>query len=122
MRKFTGPLLAALLVFAPAALAGETATQPEKTCLFSNRVDGYTKANRDSIVLTSGLDKWRADFANSCTNIQFAEEVGVDSHTTCVTPGDSIRFRDTGNIRTSCMIKAVTYLPKEQKAAAPASN
>lgn len=121
MRKFTVPLLAALLACAPAALATEPAAKPEKTCLFSNRVDGYTKASRDSIVLTSGLDKWRADFANSCTNIQFAEEVGVDSRTTCVTPGDSIKFRDTGNIRTSCMISKITYLPKEEKAA-PASN
>jgi len=116
MRKFLAPLLFAALI--TPALA-DTNGNP---CLRSSLVDGYTNATDDSIVLTQGNRNWKADFAGKCTGLRFAETVGVKSRTTCVTPGDSIRFREAGGIRQICMISELTYLPKEEKAAEPTAN
>jgi hypothetical protein len=121
MKAYMMPLLAVLAGVLPAA-AADTAAKTENPCLRSRLVDGYTKPTDDSLVLTQGNKKWLAEFSTKCTGLRFAEAVGVKSRTTCVTPGDSIRFRETGGLRQSCMISALTYLPKEEKKAEPASN
>lgn len=95
----------------------------EERCLFADRVDGFQDAKRDSIVLTMGQRKWRADFANSCSGVNFALSVAVDSKTTCVTAGDTVIFQEAGSFNKRCMINEITYLPKdEKKAEAPEAH
>ncbi len=121
MRKFITPLLLAILTAPAPALAAETGNSNDR-CLFSNRVDGYTKATDDGLVLTSGNRNWQVEFATRCSGLRFAETVGVKSRTTCVTAGDSIRFREAGGIIQSCMISKITYLPKDERPPEPATD
>lgn len=121
MNRFIAPLLAAIVLGAGPAAAADAKKEGDR-CLFSNRVDGYTKATDDSIVLTSGNRDWLAEFATRCSGLRFAETIGLKSRTTCVTAGDSIRFIESGGIRQNCMISKLTYIPKEEKAAPPATN
>lgn len=121
MNRFIAPILATIVLGAVPAMAGETNKDADR-CLFSDRVDGYSKATDDSIVLKSGNRDWLAEFATRCSGLRFAETIGLKSRTTCVTVGDSIRFIESGGIRQSCMISKLTYIPKEEKAAPPATN
>ncbi len=121
MNRFIAPLLAIGLGAIPVFAATPPVKDADR-CLFSSQVDGYTSPTDDSVVLTSGNRNWRADFATHCTGLRFAEAIGVKSRTTCVTAGDSIRFREAGGTRQSCMIGKLTYMPREGNAAPPAAR
>lgn len=107
----------ALTALTPMAAAADDAakTSVDDRCLFASRVDGFQEAKRDSVVLTAGQRRWKADFATNCSGLDFAITIGVDSKTTCVTAGDSVVFKETGGFAKRCMISEITFLPKEEK-------
>jgi hypothetical protein len=120
MTKILAPLLLAALL--TPAFAADQPPKDANRCLFSSQVDGYTKATDQGLVLTSGNRDWQVDLATRCSGLRFAQTVGVKSRTTCVTAGDSIRFREARGIVQSCMIGKISYLPKPDMAAEPATD
>lgn len=112
--------LAALALVPQALAADEAAPGPKSSCLWAAHIDGFQDVTRDSVVLTMGSRRWRAELAGPCTGLNFAEKLAAVSATSCLREGDKIVYQDAG-MKLSCFITSVTFIPPEQKAEAPAA-
>lgn len=116
----------AALALAPEALAADDAAPRTKTsCLWASQIDGFQDVTRDSVILTIGSRRWRAELAGPCSGLNFAETVAAVATTSCLSEGDKIIYHDAGMERT-CFITSLTFVPPEpkdvqQKAQAPAA-
>lgn len=89
-----------------------TDTQRER-CLWADRIDGFSEASRDSVVLHQGMRRFRATFATPCIGIEWAMTLRATSAMACFGEGDRIEFSDMGgSARASCIVSALEYLPR----------
>ena len=96
----------AVALAAPAAAADR--------CLFASQVNGFSKASRDSVVLSAGARDFLVTFATPCTGIEDAISVAAVAATGCFGSGDKVVFDDMG-ITQTCLARDVTEVPKAAK-------
>jgi acetate kinase len=63
---------------------------------FARNIDGFRMNNRDSVVLTKGIgDDYLVTVMGVCSNLDFAQTVGIDTTTSCITQGDELIISNT---------------------------
>ena len=112
MKIATACLSAALLT---AALTAPASAAEGERCLMSSQVNGFSKATRDSVVLSVGARDYLVEFAGACIGIEDAITVAAVSATSCFTPGDKIVFKGIGERTETCFVRKVTFIPKDDK-------
>jgi hypothetical protein len=80
-----------------------------KIC-FASSIDGFSMNDRDTVLLHDGKKRYMVEVTGTCFDLENAESIGLDSPTSCLTPGDSIIVAETfgetfGSRR--CMIREI---------------
>lgn len=93
--------------------------ETNKIC-FARTIDGFSMAERDSVLLHDGRDRYMVAVAGTCVDLEYAEAIALDSPTSCLTPGDAIVVTSTlGGLLAPqrCIITEIRdWDPKAEKA------
>lgn len=113
--------LCAVVILATAAMTAPVLASP-RTCVQLGRINDWNAPDsRTIIVKTLNRTKYKLDLMGSCGGINFRETVAFKSFggsgLSCLTPGDSVLYRnDFGSIG-RCPIQSITlYTPAMEQA------
>jgi len=99
-----------------AQFAGDARLGEEvKNVCFTSTISGFHDATRDTVVLSKGSKDYLVEVYGNCFNLDQAQQLAVDSTTSCLGKGDHIitsdsiaGFRDdTGFGVQRCMVKSI---------------
>ena len=62
---------------------------------FTSSIDGFSDAEDDTIVLRASASRHYLVETTSCHNLDWAQSVAIDSHSSCATRGDRLIVYDT---------------------------
>lgn len=57
---------------------------------FARSIDGFSMAERDSVLLHEGRDRYMVEVAGACVDLEHAEAIALDTPTGCLSRGDSV--------------------------------
>lgn len=88
---------------------------------FASTIDGFSMNERETVLLHEGRDRYMVEVSAGCTDLDFAEAIGLDSTLSCLSRGDSIvvsRPIAGGSFGPQrCMIREIRkWDPKAEKA------
>jgi Family of unknown function (DUF6491) len=61
-----------------------------RSVCFASTIDGFSMAERDSVLLHDGRKRYLVEVTPSCLDLEFAHSIALDSTLSCLTPGDAI--------------------------------
>lgn len=100
--------------------------EPVDRICFASSIDGFSNNERNTVVLREGRDEYMVEVFGACPDLEYAQSIGIDSTTGCLTRSDAIIVGHspggTGMGPQRCLIKEIRkWDPKAAKAAAEAS-
>jgi hypothetical protein len=110
-----------------AQFAGDARLGEEvKNVCFPSMISGFHDATDDTVVISKGRDDYLIEVYGNCFNLDQAQQLAVDSTTSCLSKGDHIITSDsiagfhddTGFGVQRCTIKSVHKWDSKAKAAA----
>lgn len=96
-------------VFANDVRRGE---EVDRVCFTSN-IDSFGETTRRAVVIREGRDRYLIETFGGCFDLDWAQSLGVDSFSSCLTKGDRIFASDSAfgfdkqDLRQSCRVKAI---------------
>ncbi len=96
-------------VFANDVRRGE---EVDRVCFTSN-IDSFGETTRRAVVIREGRDRYLIETFGGCFDLDWAQSLGVDSFSSCLTKGDRIIASDSAfgfdkqDLRQSCRVKAI---------------
>ncbi|MEL7042038.1 MAG: DUF6491 family protein [Pseudomonadota bacterium] len=103
-------------VFANDPRRGE---QVDRLC-FTRSIDGFTQTTRRAVILREGNDQYLIETFPGCFDLDWAQSIGVSSHSACLRRGDLLISSDSpfslrGTTRgiDSCRVKAIYEWDRE---------
>jgi hypothetical protein len=97
-------------VVAVAGILSTSAAWAANSCVWIRNIDDFKSANDEKslIIRDSPSRKYNVTLVGRCTGLRYTETLGLRSFGDmfCLTPGDSILFRD-GGISRRCMISKI---------------
>lgn len=82
---------------------------------FASSIDGFGETTRDTVIVNEGRDYYLIETFGTCFNLDYAQSIGFDAQTGCLTKGDHLivseNIMPTGRDRMSaadrCTISAI---------------
>ncbi|MBA4227023.1 MAG: hypothetical protein C0456_10365 [Hyphomonas sp.] len=101
--------------------------EPVDRICFASSIDGFSNNTRNTVVLREGRDSYLVEVFGACTDLEYAQSIGIDSATGCLTKSDAIIVGyspgGTGMGPQRCHIREIRkWDPKAEKPAEPAAE
>ena len=101
--------------------------EPVDRICFAFSIDGFSNNERNTVVLREGRDEYMVEVFGACPDLEYAQSIGIDAVTGCVTRSDAIIVGHvpggTGMGPQRCLIKDIRkWDPKAEKPAEPAAD
>lgn len=110
----------------PAWADDHAAASTGKACLEVGRIYNWNAPNNRTLIVESDTHKkFKVDLMSYCPGLDFKETIAFASpggtYLSCLSPGDTVAFRDTG-MGNSCFIKSVSHYTAAMEAADKAAK
>lgn len=84
----------------------------DRVC-FASSIDGFGETTRRAVVIREGRDRYLIETFGGCFDLDWAQSLGIDTFSSCLTKGDRIFASDSAfgfdkqDLRQSCRVKAI---------------
>ncbi|AXE63769.1 hypothetical protein BBF93_05715 [Hyphomonas sp. CACIAM 19H1] len=84
---------------------------PVDRICFASSIDGFSDNKRNTVILREGRDEYMVEVFGACPDLEYAQSIGIDSTTGCLTRSDALIVGHTpggtGMGPQRCLIKEI---------------
>jgi hypothetical protein len=111
----TSCAFAGLLMLGAAPALADDVRPHHDACPFTDRLRHWTDVDNFTAIVEAGVNqRYKITFMNDCREMKYSIFARVQSHSLCLTPGDSVKFGPRHGIPNTCVVQSIEALPPRE--------